>query len=112
MQRKPWVSLTGHFVVCVVATSMVLLVVCASVSAEDDLFKKGLAAYMKRDYRSAVALLKEYVATKPDAEAYYFLGYASYKLNQRKEAAEYFRESYLIDPNFTPKVTGHGKTKQ
>ena len=104
--------MTGHFLMCVVATSMVLLVMCASLSAEEDTFTRGLAAYMKRDYRSAVAHLKEYVAHQPDAEAYYLLGYASYKLNQRKEAAEYFRESYLIDPNFTPKVTGHGKTKK
>jgi len=111
MQRKPWFLLKGHFWVCVVATSTVLLIVCASLSAGEDTFTKGLAAYMKRDYRSAVAHLKEYVAYHPDAEAYYLLGYASYKIKQMKEAAEYFKESYLIDPNFTPKITGHGNTK-
>ena len=112
MQRKPWLLLKGLFLVCTVATSMVLLMVCASLSAERDTFAKGLTAYMKRDYRTAVVHLKEYVAHQPDANAYYFLGYASYEMNQMKEAAEYFREAYLIDPNFTPKITGHGKTKQ
>jgi len=112
MQKKQWVLLKGHFLVCVVATTAVLLMVCTSLFAEEDTLAKGLAAYMKRDYGSAVAHLREYVAHQPDAEAYYLLGYASYKLKQMKEAAEYFRESYLIDPNFTPRITGHGKTKQ
>jgi TolA-binding protein len=71
--------------------------------AQEDLYEKALHAYHKKDFKVTVQYLKEYVARKPDAGAYYLLGYANYKLNNRKEAAEYFREAYLIDPNFTPR---------
>jgi TolA-binding protein len=65
-------------------------------------YEDALAAYMKRDYGAAVERLKEYVSQRPEARAYYLLGYASYALNKDDEASGYFKEAYLIDPEFDP----------
>lgn len=97
----------------------VLVFVVFSVSllcAQDSSYEKGLQAYLKKDYRSAVKYLKEYVSQNPDAEAYYLLGYANYMVKRKSgpkkgrrnfwgdtETAEYFRQAYLIDPNITPR---------
>jgi len=81
-------------------------------SAQEDLYDKALHAYHKKDFKATVKYLKEYVAQNPDAGAYYLLGYANYKLKNRKEASEYFREAYLIDPNFTPREIDFGKKRK
>ncbi len=63
-------------------------------------YDEALAAYSHGGYGKAIKLLGEYVKKTPSAGAYYLLGYSNYKLGRYKEAAEYFSEAYLIDPNF------------
>ena len=82
--------------------------------AQDELYEKGRRAYLKKDYRTAVKYLGEYVAKNPDAEAYYLLGYARYELLRKTgssrgkkdfwgdtETSRYFKEAYLIDPGIS-----------
>jgi TolA-binding protein len=76
----------------------------SSVFAQECEYDKALKAYMKNDFRSAVTCLIKYVNEKPDPDAYYLLGYASYKLKRHDEAMKYFREAYLIDPDSSPEL--------
>jgi tetratricopeptide (TPR) repeat protein len=113
-------------VMCGVVVSLVIMAFSASaVFAQDEVYAKGIRAYFKKDYAAAVKYLKEYVVKKPEAKAYYFLGYAQYELKRRTgspagrkdfwadtEAAKYFREAYLIDPEFSPHAAGFGKKKK
>lgn len=82
-----------------------LMVSPAAFAANGD-YEKGVKYYFKKDYKKAVVYLEKSVARKPDPKAYYFLGYASYKLKKFDEANRYFQEAYLIDPNISP-VSGH-----
>ena len=86
-------------------------------------YKKALAAYSRGDYRKAAGLLEREVKERPEAGSYYLLGYASYKLGNRKTAKRYFKEAYLIDPGLNPgniifqirktkKAERHGRTRQ
>lgn len=81
--------------------------------AQGDAYEKGLHAYLKKDYKTAVKYLKEYVTAKPDARGYYLLGYACYESKRRSghrggkkaisgytDAIKYFGEAYRIDPDF------------
>ncbi len=90
----------------------------AALCAEEGLYEKGLRAYLKKDYKTAVKDLKEYVAGHRDAKGYYLLGYANYELKRKtgkskgrsdfwgdRETAEYFKEAYRIDPDFSPRST-------
>ena len=85
------------------AASLLLFTVTASF-ANGELYEKALQAYRKKNFTAASGLLKDYLAEKPDPKAYYLLGYAAYKLKQHKESAEYFKQAYLIDPDFNPDV--------
>lgn len=107
-----------HTICKVILSGCLVVMFAAAVAlAEDGLYEKGLNAYLKKDYKSAVKHLKEYVAGKPDAKGYYLLGYASYELKRKEgrskarrdlwsdnETAGYFREAYRIDPDFSPRA--------
>ena len=85
-----------------------LVLFSSPADAQQETYEKALRAYQKKDFRTTVKYLTEYVERNPDAGAYYLLGYAHYKLKNRKEASEYFRQAYLVDPNFTPKAIDFG----
>ncbi len=85
--------------------------------AQDELYEKGRRAYLKKDYKTAVKYLSEYVAKNPDADAYYLLGYAKYEVLRKTkpsrgkknfwgdtETAGYFKEAYLIDPGVSART--------
>jgi len=80
----------------------ILFLISNMAFAENSLYEKAIDAYRKGDFKGAVETLKNYLSEKPDPKGYYLLGYASYKLRQHKEASEYFRQAYLIDPDFNP----------
>ena len=65
-------------------------------------YAAGLTAYSRHDYQECINQLEAYTNRTPDTGAYYLMGYASYKLRKYKEAKEYFRKAYLLDPNFRP----------
>ncbi len=68
----------------------------------DSQYEQALTAYSRGGYVKTVKLLRRYVKKTPTAGAYYLLGYSNYKLGRYKEAARYFGEAYLVDPNFNP----------
>ncbi|HAM53788.1 MAG TPA: hypothetical protein DCP92_24990 [Nitrospiraceae bacterium] len=103
MFLKGLVSKRGGLLRIILLVAVVLISLSSLLYAQTETYDKALRAYSKKDFKTAVKYLKEYVAQNPDADAYYLLGYANYKLKKRKEAIGYFKEAYLIDPNFTPK---------
>ncbi len=88
----------------------------AVLHAEEGSYEKGLRAYLKKDYKTSVKYLKEYVAENRDAKGYYLLGYANYEVKRKgksggrrdfwgdTETAGYFKEAYRIDPDFSPRT--------
>ena len=90
--------------ICILSSVFCILFVTSFSLAQETSFDKALAAYAKKDFKAAVEYLKEYVAENPEPQAYYLLGYASYKMNNMEESAKYFKEAYLIDPEFDPKA--------
>jgi TolA-binding protein len=86
---------------------IVTLLVSFPAFAQETEYEKGAKAYMDRDYETAVVHLREHVSRVPDAKAYYMLGYSLYALERagRREfahSAEYFRQTYMIEPGFDP----------
>lgn len=70
--------------------------------ALDNSYDKAVNAYVKKDFKSAVRILREYVKNNPDPQAYYLLGYALYKQKNHTESAKYFQQAYVLDPNISP----------
>lgn len=69
-------------------------------------FRRGLKLYNSKNFKAAVRQLQEYVNRRPDPTAYYLIGYSLYKLGKFSEANEYFRQAYLIDPEFSLEKVG------
>jgi len=71
------------------------------VSAQENTYDEAIEAYKKGDFMNAAKYLKEYVEKNPDPNAYYLLGYASYKMKNYSESIRYFKEAYDLDPNLS-----------
>ncbi|MBI4684593.1 MAG: tetratricopeptide repeat protein [Nitrospirae bacterium] len=87
------------FVICI----LVLIFMVSFTFAQETPYEKALEAYAKKDFETAIRYLKDYASQKPNAQAYYLLGYAQYKLKHLDDSAKHFREAYLINPAFDPK---------
>jgi tetratricopeptide (TPR) repeat protein len=70
--------------------------------------EQGIAFLKSGNYDSAVEEFEESAAISPDAEAFYYLGYAYYQKSRkgdadsRSKSRENFEKAYEIDPNFSP----------
>jgi hypothetical protein len=90
------------------------LVVSDTILAKTDTeYDKAFKYYNSKKYKEASLLLKEYVKKRPDPAAYYRIAYALYELRKFNEADEYFKQAYLVDPNFSPVlVAPEGKSPE
>jgi len=75
-------------------------------ATENSEYSKALKYYNSKKYKEAVEVLKEHVQKAPSAVDYYLMGYALYKLGKFEEANEYFKEAYLLDPEFSLEKAG------
>jgi hypothetical protein len=94
-----------------VALVIVLFVLFAAVAVaaipnDDKDFRAGLKSYNSKNYKAAVKHFKEYISKRPDPAAYYLIGYSLYELGKFGEADDYFREAYLVDPEFSLEKVG------
>ena len=76
------------------------LCIAASVASAD--YATGVSFYKKQHFAECIRELRAYTEKTPDPRAYYLMGYASYKLRDFPGSREYFRKTYLLDPNFGP----------
>lgn len=76
--------------------------------AAAELLEKGISHLRTKNLDAAVEALEESVTISPEAETYYYLGYAYYMKGRtgdsdsRKKSIESFEKAYELDPNFTP----------
>ncbi|MFW9804903.1 MAG: tol-pal system YbgF family protein, partial [Candidatus Thorarchaeota archaeon] len=66
-------------------------------------FDRAIELYSHGKFEEVIDILTVYVESKPEPAAYWLIGYSLYKLERFDEADKYFQDTYLIDPDFTPK---------
>jgi Flp pilus assembly protein TadD len=72
-------------------------------SPTDADFQKGLSIYQKQDFATALPNLEAAVQANPQsAEAYFYLGYALYKLKRFDESRLAFTQTYQLQPDYRP----------
>ncbi len=116
--------------IVILLVSAVVLAGIQFAYAEEELFdtkaaaahvEKGITHLKEKTYDAAIKELEEAVTINPDAEAYYYLGYAYYEKGRkgdaesRKKLVECFDKAYELDPGFTPsrfKPAEAGEAKQ
>ncbi len=88
----------------VVLCFLVLLIPCFAGAAS---LETAMKFYNKGDMNTAISELETYVNENPvDTQGLYYLGYAYYEKGMMDKAMMYFRNSYLIDPYFSPLLPG------
>ncbi len=110
----------------VIILTMMLSVVSTSIYATEELFdtraaekhiEQGITFLKAKNFDAAIKEFDEASVILPDAEAYYYLGYAYYlkgrsgDTDSRKRSLEYFDKVYEIDPNFSPTRYKPGETE-
>jgi tetratricopeptide (TPR) repeat protein len=103
-------------ILAVVLTAALSIIPLAG-HAEEELFDtkeaarhldQGIAYLKAKNLDAAISEFEETAAINPEAEAYYYLGYAYYLKGRRGDAdsrvqsRENFDQAYDIDPNFSP----------
>ncbi len=97
--------------ITLVATICFAMIFASSVSAEKGPdYDQALKYYDNGNYQESVRIFKEHVKKRPDASAYYRIGYGLYRLGKHSEAKGYFQQAYLIDPTFSPVLAGAPQT--
>ncbi len=111
MRRIVMVLLIGLTIVCGVP------VLSAAADNDEGLFdtkdaaahlEKGIAHLKNKKYDAAIRELDEAASINPDAESYYYLGYAYYMKGRkgdaesRKKSIDCFEKAYELNPRFTP----------
>ncbi|MCK9419878.1 MAG: hypothetical protein M0R70_10920 [Nitrospirae bacterium] len=101
----------------VVLTVMLSMVVAVPAFSEDELFdtataskyrEQGISCLKAKDFDAAINEFNESAAIAPEAEAFYYLGYAYYMKSRKGDgeslrlSLENFKKAYEIDPNFSP----------
>lgn len=92
-------------IIYILAIFFILSIISGVLFAKTEtLYDKAIHYYNSGKYREAVEIFKDYIQTKPEAPAYYRIGYALYELGKYDEAQYYFQQAYLIDPSFSPNI--------
>ncbi len=99
-----------------VLTAMISMV-AATAFAADELFdtaasskhlEQGISFLKVKNFDAAIHEFDKSAVIAPEAEAFYYLGYAHYMKGKngdsdsRKKSLENFEKAYEIDPNFSP----------
>jgi tetratricopeptide (TPR) repeat protein len=72
------------------------------------LMEQGISFLKANNFDAAIKEFDELTSVAPEAEAYYYLGYAYYMKSRkadgdsRRLSMENFEKAYEIDPNFSP----------
>ena len=85
-----------------VLVSLMSFSLCWAQDAQNASVQKAYNLYYKGQKQQAIDMMKEYVKEHPDAEAFYFLGYAYYEMDRQEEAAKYFNEAFVRSPFYSP----------
>ncbi len=101
----------------IVVLMILMSMVAAPAFPADELFdtataskhiERGISFLKAKDFDAAIKEFDESATIAPEAEAYYYLGYAYYMKSRkmggesRRMSRDSFEKAYEIDPNFTP----------
>ena len=101
----------------IVVLMIMVSMVAAPAFPADELFdtataskhiERGISFLKAKDFDAAIKEFDESATIAPEAEAYYYLGYAYYMKSRkmdgesRRMSLDNFEKAYEIDPNFTP----------
>jgi TolA-binding protein len=92
--------------ISILALSVLLAVSLSLCWANNSDVEKAYNLLYQGKIDTAIELMEEYVIESPNAEAYYFLGYAYYEKKQMNRANEYFSKAFKLRSFYSPMDSG------
>ncbi len=88
-----------------ILTLVITAILCISLSfipAHADMVGQAYSLYYKGDKAEAISMIEDYVRDNPGPQAYYFLGYAYYEMQEMEKSREYFTKAYRMKSFYSP----------
>jgi TolA-binding protein len=86
--------------------ALALVILCfifSSLSwAQKTPLEQAYSLYYKGDKVAAIEVVEDYIKDNREPNAYYFLGYAYYEMQQMDKAREYFSEAFKLRDFYSP----------
>jgi tetratricopeptide (TPR) repeat protein len=88
---------------------LILGLACTRAAADEDIFKIGMEALKKNDYRFAIACFDDVIRKNPkNAEAHYYLGLAHHGKGDYDNAIKDFSAAIKLNPKHLQAYTNRG----
>ena len=88
-----------------IITLVITAFLCISLSfipAHAETLEQTYSLYYKGDKADAISIIEDYVKDNPEPQAYYFLGYAYYEMQEMDKSREYFTKAYRMKSFYSP----------
>ncbi len=82
--------------------AVLLLISLSFVPVQAESLKQAYSLYYKGEKAEAISMIEDYVRDNPEPQAYYFLGYAYYELQEMDKSREYFTKAYKMKSFYSP----------
>ena len=64
--------------------------------------EQAYSLFYKGDKAEAISMIEDYVKDNPEPQAFYFLGYAYYEMQEMDKSRESFTKAYKMKSFFSP----------
>ena len=82
--------------------AVVVLISLSFVAVHAENLEQAYSLYYKGDKAEAISMIEDYVKMNPEPQAYYFLGYAYYEMQEMEKSREYFTKAYKMKSFYSP----------
>jgi len=79
-----------------------LLISLSFIPVHAETLEQAYSLYYKGEKAEAISIIESYVKDNPEPQAYYFLGYAYYEMQEMDKSREYFTKAYKMKSFFSP----------
>jgi TolA-binding protein len=80
----------------------VLFISLTFIPAHAETLEQAYSLFYKGDRAEAISMIEGYVKDNPEPQAYYFLGYAYYEMQDMDKSREYFIKAYKMKSFYSP----------
>ena len=80
----------------------VLLISLSFIPVLAETLEQAYSLFYKGERAEAISLIEDYVKGNPAPQAYYFLGYAYYEMQEMDKSREYFTKAYKMKSFYSP----------
>jgi len=88
-------------IITIVITAF-LFISLSFIPVHAETLEQAYSLFYKGDKAEAISMIEDYVKDNPEPQAFYFLGYAYYEMQEMDKSRESFTKAYKMKSFFSP----------